>query len=179
MRSSSKVLFAILSVISISSAYADKGQGDITFKGSIIDAPCSISFQDANQTVQLGQISKVALINSGSSVARDFSITLEQCDASVLTKKANVKFTGTLASGSTELLAVSTAAGDVGIGLTDEMGNKIAINGTGYNSAPLHVGDNELKFKAMLKTVSGTTGTTPTVNESAFTGVAHFTLDYI
>lgn len=46
---------------------ADQGHGKVTFTGSIIDAPCSISPDSIDQTVSLGQISNAALANSGTS----------------------------------------------------------------------------------------------------------------
>ncbi|MDR1845014.1 MAG: type 1 fimbrial protein [Citrobacter amalonaticus] len=174
-----KVFLALVIGASITSGAvmaANQGQGTITFKGSIIDAPCSISFQDANQTVELGQISKVGLLNSGSSVPRDFSITLEQCDVSAVGKKAKIAFTGISAANSTDLLAVSASAGDVGVAITDELANSIAINGTGWDSQPLVAGDNVLRFKAMLKTTSVAK---PTINEGDFTGRANFALTYL
>ena len=41
---------------------ADQGHGKVTFTGSIIDAPCSISPDSIDQTVSLGQISNACLL---------------------------------------------------------------------------------------------------------------------
>lgn len=40
---------------------ADQGHGKVNFIGSIIDAPCSIAPESLDQTVDLGQVSNVAL----------------------------------------------------------------------------------------------------------------------
>ncbi|MGP2706387.1 fimbrial protein, partial [Serratia marcescens] len=61
---------------------ADQGHGKVTFTGSIIDAPCSISPETVDQTVDMGQVSNVALKNGGKSAPRQFDIKLEQCDNS-------------------------------------------------------------------------------------------------
>ncbi len=36
---------------------ADQGHGKVTFKGAIIEAPCSIAPESIDQTIELGQIS--------------------------------------------------------------------------------------------------------------------------
>ncbi|MDH1321666.1 type 1 fimbrial protein, partial [Enterobacter bugandensis] len=38
-----------------------QGHGTVTFKGAIIEAPCSIAADSVDQTVQLGQVSSAAL----------------------------------------------------------------------------------------------------------------------
>ncbi len=73
-----------LGMASVANA-ADEGQGKITFTGSIVDAPCSITAGSADQTIPLGAISNIALAANGGtgvSAAQPFSIelvnTLEQ-----------------------------------------------------------------------------------------------------
>ena len=73
-----------LGMASVANA-ADQGQGKITFTGSIVDAPCSITAGSADQTIPLGAISNIALAANGGtgvSAAQPFSIelvnTLEQ-----------------------------------------------------------------------------------------------------
>ncbi|MBU5899673.1 fimbrial protein, partial [Vibrio cholerae O1] len=72
---------------------ADQGHGKVNFIGSIIDAPCSIAPESIDQTVDLGQVSNVALKNGGSSNPRSFDIKLEQCDTTTL-KSVSTTFTG-------------------------------------------------------------------------------------
>ncbi|WP_455817197.1 fimbrial protein [Pseudomonas cerasi] len=74
------ILAAFVALGSISMVHAaDQGHGKITFTGSIIDAPCSISPESIDQTVELGQISNIALKDGGKSTPKFFSIKLENC----------------------------------------------------------------------------------------------------
>lgn len=91
------VMALVLAFSTVSGAQAaDQGHGKVTFTGSIIDAPCSITPQSIDQTVDLGQISKEALLSGGKSTPRNFSIGLENCSfGSPATKnKVQVTFTG-------------------------------------------------------------------------------------
>ncbi|QCR35763.1 fimbrial protein [Nissabacter sp. SGAir0207] len=61
-------------------ALADAGQGEgkITFKGVVIDAPCSISPDSVDMEVNLGEVSTDAL-KSGTSAPISFDIKLQDC----------------------------------------------------------------------------------------------------
>lgn len=61
---------------------ANQGQGVVNFKGTVIDAPCGIAPESADQTIDFGQISKTHLENSGISVKKDVDIKLVNCDLS-------------------------------------------------------------------------------------------------
>lgn len=63
-------------------AAGSQGHGTVHFKGEIIDAPCSISPDTADQTVDLGQVSNSALKDNGKSVPVPFNIKLQNCDVS-------------------------------------------------------------------------------------------------
>lgn len=88
--------------------------GTVNFKGSIIDAPCSIMGGDANQTVDLGQISNSVLAAGGvgtRSPLVDFTIKLTGCGSAA--KTARVTFAATADTANANLLAV-TGGGDGG-----------------------------------------------------------------
>lgn len=57
-----------------------KGQGKVTFNGTVVDAPCGIDAQSADQSIEFGQVSKVLLNNGGSSTPKNFDIKLTDCD---------------------------------------------------------------------------------------------------
>ncbi len=57
------VVFAF-SLCSVANA-ADQGQGVVNFKGTVIDAPCGIAPESADQTIDFGQISKSHLTAGG------------------------------------------------------------------------------------------------------------------
>lgn len=67
-------LAAMITLVVSHFANADQGHGKVKFTGSIIDAPCSINPESVDQTVDLGQISNVALQNGGKSTPRPFSL---------------------------------------------------------------------------------------------------------
>ncbi|WP_129741275.1 fimbrial protein, partial [Escherichia coli] len=57
-----------------------QGQGEVTFKGTVVDAPCGIETQSAKQEIDFGQISKSFLQEGGESQPKDLNIKLVNCD---------------------------------------------------------------------------------------------------
>ncbi|HDI5876675.1 TPA: fimbrial protein, partial [Escherichia coli] len=87
---------------------ANQGQGVVNFKGTVIDAPCGIDPDSADQTIDFGQISKSHLDADGISVKKDLNIKLVNCEPN---KSVKVTFSGaTIASAANEL----GTAGDTG-----------------------------------------------------------------
>ncbi|HID9895597.1 TPA: fimbrial protein [Serratia marcescens] len=150
---------------------ADQGQGKVTFKGSIIDAPCSISSKTANQEVDLGSISNVALKNSGKSTAVDFSIDLEQCDFPT-SKTVKATFTGASSPVNTSLLGITGTASGAGVVIT--YGGKPVKLGQATTAQTLNPGNNTLHFAAYLQGEGASAAIVP----GNFTAVADFTLAY-
>lgn len=152
----------------------DQGHGKITFTGSIIDAPCSISADSIDQTVDLGQVSDVALkanSNTGTSVPRNFEIKLENCDITTL-KTVTTTFAGV--DGATDgSLAITGTAQGASIVLSNRSGDDIKL-GEATEPHTLLEGDNTLLFSAYLKG----DGADATVTPGDFTAVADFTLAY-
>ncbi|MEM7862902.1 fimbrial protein [Morganella morganii] len=155
----------------------DHGHGKVTFKGAIIDAPCSISPDSIDQTVELGQISNMALVGGGKSTPRPFDINLENCNVEKLAKKGvKLTFTGAAASfddQNTTLGIVGTGAG-AGVQITDGSGEVIKL-GTATPLQGIQNGYNTLRFSAYLK---GNGGDIDTITAGEFSSVADFTLSY-
>ncbi|HDR2651964.1 type 1 fimbrial protein [Enterobacter asburiae] len=149
---------------------ADQGHGKVTFTGSIIDAPCSISPDSIDQTVSLGQISNAALANSGTSTPRNFEIKLENC-TDVTAKTVTTTFTGAEGATAGSLGITGTAKG-ASIILTNGDGKQIEL-GKASDGHSLQDGNNTLLFSAYLQGDSGVTATT-----GDFTAIADFTLAY-
>ena len=82
---------------------ANQGQSFVNFKGTVIDAPCGIDPDSADQTIDFGQISKSHLKNDGISVKKDLDIKLVNCDFTDPTAKktVSVTFSGTPVNGHT------------------------------------------------------------------------------
>ncbi|AIJ06761.1 major fimbrial subunit MrfA [Edwardsiella piscicida] len=57
------VMLGLVAATTSGAAFAaTEGSGTVTFKGAIIDAPCSITPDTTDQTVNLGQVSSNALL---------------------------------------------------------------------------------------------------------------------
>ncbi|QKN79769.1 fimbrial protein [Scandinavium goeteborgense] len=152
----------------------DQGHGQITFTGSIIDAPCSISPESQDQTVPLGEISSAALKDGGTSTAVPFTIDLDNCDTSGLTDKTvSVTFTGAASDVGTNLLALNGDAKGAGIGIKDVAGNDIVL-GTATDPQNVNDSNNQLHFSAFLQGDNASGAIIP----GGFTSVAQFTLAY-
>ncbi|EIM8480851.1 fimbrial protein [Serratia marcescens] len=156
-------------------AVQDQGHGKITFNGAIIDAACSISPESIDQTVELGQISKVALKDSGTSTPRNFAIELENCEfGEDEANKVQVTFTGMEANGSNGLLGITGTAKGAGVAIVDSSGKKVTL-GEPTKAQELQNGNNTLNFSAYLQG-EGASGAAVVAGD--FQAVADFTLAY-
>lgn len=147
--------------------------GVINFKGSVVDTPCGIAPESADQSIDFGQISKAQLEASGISVKKNLDIKLVNCDVTsveALTKGVSVTFNGTTVAGATTEL-----------GTTGKTGTAIVINGQdgkdvefGTQGAATKLsGDQTLRYTTWVKKATG-----GTLAEGDFTSVANFSLSY-
>ncbi|MEG5552306.1 fimbrial protein [Enterobacter wuhouensis] len=177
----SKVLLAVAIAFSISSVAnaAGEGNGKVTFTGSIIDAPCSITPESIDQTVELGQISKVALQDGGKSTPRNFSIDLEDCSFGTPATKNKVQltFTGMESAAGNGLLGITGTASGASVAITSGDGQLITL-GTPTSEQILQDGNNTLSFAAYVQGDTDGTGESATITEGDFQAVADFTLAY-
>ncbi|BFO09101.1 type 1 fimbrial protein [Serratia rubidaea] len=151
---------------------ASQGQGTVTFKGSIIDAPCSIVPDSADQTVDIGQVSSKVLQGGGTSSPQQFNIKLDGCALDTI-KAVTAAFSG-IADGNNLALQGGTAAG-ASIVIQDKTGKAIKINdATGSSPYTLTDGSNNLQFSAFLQG----NGASTAVKTGDFTSVASFVLAY-
>lgn len=175
------VVSSLMAMGAAHAAAKDQGHGEIKFKGSIIDAPCSITADSANQTIDLGEVSNVALksggTNDGQSIHTPFTIKLEQCDTSGAGAK-NVKITFTSATPSSfdpKLIGFdgsSTATG-ASIVVTDKAGKTLALDKSSSGQTLID-GTNNLDFYAFLQ--GG--GASATITPGSFAAAANFVLEY-
>lgn len=157
-----------------------QGHGTVNFKGEIIKAPCSITADTAEQTVDLGQVSSSALKAGGKSTPKNFSIKLEDCDVTGLKNKTvTATFTGKNASfdATSTLLALSGTASGAGIAITDNNNSAVKLGSpsTAYTFTDAST-EGELLFSAYLQGAADNS-TNPIV-AGEFTSVANFTLAY-
>ncbi|MEQ5622029.1 fimbrial protein [Providencia rettgeri] len=173
-------------MISSSALAVDQGHGKVTFKGEIIDAPCSISADSVDQTVELGQISNSILANGGASSPKQFTIELEDCvfpnNAGVkYNDKVKITFSGASAKFNPKLLGVTglisndDSVGNVGIQITDTQGMPIDMGVSTSQDHQLQEGSNTLQYSAFMR------GANVAVDEiplGKFEGITNFTLAY-
>ncbi|WP_129544234.1 fimbrial protein [Serratia sp. 1D1416] len=158
---------------------ADQGHGKVTFTGSVVDAPCSIHPDSIDQTIPLGQISNAALKNGSTSIARPFSIKLENCTfGTPATKnKVTVTFTGSESDAVAGLLATTGQAKGVAVAITDNSGGVVKL-GKATKEQQLQEGSNTLSFAAYVQGAAGTKDKPAVITEGDFQSVADFTLAY-
>lgn len=176
-----KTMLAAVVFIGVSSvAHAvvkDQGHGTVTFTGSIIDAPCSITPETIDQTVDLGQVSNVALKDGGKSTPRNFQIDLENCElVTTGTGKNNMvslTFTGMESSAGNGRLGITGTAQGASIAITDGAGTVIEL-GKPTQAQSLQSGNNTLSFSAYLQGDNASGGIVP----GNFQSIADFTLAY-
>ncbi|QCT86614.1 fimbrial protein [Escherichia sp. E4742] len=147
---------------------ANQGQGVVNFKGTVINAPCGIAPESADQSIDFGQISKSHLNADGISVKKNLSIKLVNCEPD---KSVAVTFSGaTIAGAQTEL----GTAGDTGTAVViSGQDGKLVSFGTAGAAQKLKTGDNILNYSSWVKKATG-----GTVKEGDFTAVANFNLTY-
>ncbi|QIT53728.1 type 1 fimbrial protein (plasmid) [Escherichia coli] len=172
-----KVIIATMlaSTVSFGVNAANQGQGVINFKGTVIDAPCGIAQESADQTINFGQISKTHLNADGISVKKDLDIKLVNCDATEIGKLTNgvkVSFTGTTINGQNQELGTT---GDTGtaIVVSAANGSLVSFDGTADSATKVKEGDNTLRYSTWVKKATG-----GTLKEGDFTAVANFNLAY-
>lgn len=165
--------FATVAVLSASSAFAADGQ--VNFKGEIIDSACTVvNSVSSPLDVTLGQVAKTAFTGAGSTAAATgFTLQLKDCPATV--SSATVKFDGAAVSGDNSVLALTDEAGvatGVGIQLSDASNTVLPLF-TASSAYPLSSTEtNDLNFVARY------IATSATVTAGPANSVASFTVNY-
>lgn len=165
-----------MALVSFGANAANQGQGVVNFKGTVINAPCGIAPESADQSIDFGQISKAHLNADGISVKKNLDIKLVNCDAATevgaLTKGVKVSFTGTALGSNANELGTS---GDTGtaVVVSEASGNLVSFDGTAGSPIKLQAGDNTLRYSTWVKKATG-----GNLKEGDFTAVANFNLTY-
>ena len=181
---------AAMAVVSFGANAADtvapsQGSGQVNFKGTVIDAPCGIETQSANQTIDFGQISKLFLENGGTTQPKDLDIKLVNCDITNFKKAAtpggaaktgtvSLTFAGVPAGNASDMLK-TVGETNTAIVVLNPHGSRVKFDGkTSTGPSNLVDGDNTLHFTTyVMKDDSGNS-----VKEGAFSAVANFNLTY-
>jgi len=170
------MLVTVMALGSISMANAanaaNQGSGSVTFKGSIIDAPCSIEPESLDQTVKLGDIASAQLKDGGKSTPQGFLIKLVGCDVKTATTMTTT-FTGAESEAAPGLLAMKGSARGASIAINDVDGKLLKL-GTPSKEQEITNGQTTLRFSANLQGDGASAAVTP----GEFSSVADFTLAY-
>lgn len=150
----------------------NSGHGTVHFKGEIIDAPCSISPDSADQTVDLGQVSNASLKDGGESAPVSFSIKLQNCSIDKY-KAVTATWSGTEDTNQTGVWGISGTASGAGIVLRDASEKQIKL-GEETAKTTLTANDTTIAMSAFLKGDGDKIDVVP----GAFTGAADFVLAY-
>lgn len=157
---------------------AEQGQGVVNFKGTVVDSPCGIAAESADQSVDFGQISKATLSNGGTSTQKTLDIKLTKCDVAALTKGVQVTFTGNTVSSvdkegaSTPVATELATSGPTNTAIVINNGSDIKF-GTASDFIPVAEGNNTVQFQTWVKQATG-----KAVTAGDFTAVANFSLSY-
>ncbi|MBD2791283.1 fimbrial protein [Xenorhabdus szentirmaii] len=144
------------------------GGGKITFTGTVVNAPCNISPESIDQTINFGVLSQ-SLLNKGNETSRSVKIVLTECDTETY-KKAKVTFSG--ANYDSKELLMSGSAKNVAVRLTGLDGDVVLDQPS--KAFNLSKNTNELNFMAFAKKASGESDVTP----GEFSGTTTFTMQY-
>ena len=157
-----------------------QGQGKVTFNGTVVDAPCSISQKSADQSIDFGQLSKSFLEAGGVSKPMDLDIELVNCDITAFkggngAQKGTVKlaFTGPIVNGHSDELDTNGGTGTAIV--VQGAGKNVVFDGSEGDANTLKDGDNVLHYTAIVKKSSANNAQ---VTEGAFSAVATFNLSY-
>ncbi|HAW0905892.1 TPA: type 1 fimbrial protein [Escherichia coli] len=155
-------------------ANANQGQGQVNFKGTVIDAPCGIASESADQTIDFGQVSKAHLTNGGTSQHKNVDIKLVNCELADNKKNVTITFSGS-SVGSDKLDELGTSGGTgTAIKMSTATGDLVKFDGsTAVGSYNLNAGDNIMRYSAWVQKASN-----GTVTEGDFAAVANFNLTY-
>ena len=161
-------------IVSLAHA-ADQGHGSVTFRGAIIEAPCSIDPDSIDQKVELGEVANVVLNNGGMSLPKHFQIKLKNCSTTTLSS-VTTTFTG--AEGKDGKLAITGSASGAGIVLLNGDNSRIKL-GTPTKAQTIQNGSNTLNFTAYLQG-DGQSGDDKSnaIVPGEFNSITDFTLAY-
>ncbi|HFE3548624.1 TPA: fimbrial protein [Escherichia coli] len=157
-----------MALVSFGANAANQGQGVVNFKGTVIDAPCGIAPESADQSIDFGQISKSHLENDGISVKKDLNIKLVNCEPNNTVK---VTFTGATIDGAVNELGTAGNTGTAVV-ISGQNGKLVQFGSEGAAQS-LKEGENTLHYSSWVKKATG-----GTVKEGDFTAVANFNLTY-
>nr|WP_314419749.1 fimbrial protein [uncultured Erwinia sp.] len=161
-------MMLMLAYSSGASAAGNNGYGNISIRGVVIDAPCSVAPGDEDLQVNFGQVASAALSNGRTSAEQSFSIRLLRCSPQIR-DQVRIMFSGNTFSDG--LYKPGNTDTSFGIGIRDAQGGPV-VNGQPVAWQDLVDGNNALRFSAFLK------GREKTITPGEFQAQVLFYLEY-
>ena len=167
---------AFTSLISANVQAADQGSGKITFKGIVIDAPCSIAPDSVDKQIDLGEVTTAVINANGKATAVPVDINLENCQLDAADEtltpvtKVDITFSSTATDASDNSLMSNTFAGgaqNVGVRLLDNAESPITLGAKQEVTLLEGSSTQTLHFKAQMEVASGKTATAGQVESTA------------
>ncbi|EAM8425032.1 type 1 fimbrial protein [Salmonella enterica] len=155
-----------LGLMSMNTMAAGVNSGKVSFKGTVVDTPCSLAPDENGEDVKVnfGQLS-LSQLNAGHQTTQNFVINLNDCD--LTGKTAGITFDAVDTDAAKTLINASGTASNLGIGIQGiTFGTEKALTGT-------HDGDNALQFTAFAKKAAATD-----VTAGNFDAVSTFVISY-
>ncbi len=150
------------------SSYGFAYDGTVNFKGSVVDAPCSISVETKDQLVEFGAVASTGFTGVGSTVTtKKFPIVLENCAVGTYTK-TSIRFDATPDGEHIKLTPDIGVAKGVAVQLLYPDGSPVLL---GYDSLStnLNNGSNTLQFGARYIQTAAAVTTGPANAQAQFT----------
>jgi major type 1 subunit fimbrin (pilin) len=169
------IIAATLAAAALTSVSAFAADGQVNFKGEIIDSACTVVNSVASPLdVQLGKVTKSAFTQAGDkTAATKFTLQLTGCPDTV--SSATVKFDGTSVNGDNSILALTQGAGvatGVGIQLSDDSNTVLPLFAASKAYSLKSTGTNSLDFVARY--ISTAADVTPGLANAT----ANFSINY-
>lgn len=164
-----------MTLITFGAQAANQGQGVVNFKGTVIDAPCGIAPESADQSIDFGQLSKAHLAANGVSKSQALDIKLVNCVLKAAPAKNLVKvaFTGTTNGANLNELGTSGNTGTAIVVSEQGSTTGVKFDGTAGKTTSLSGTSQTLHYSTWVKKATG-----GTVTEGDFSAVANFNLIY-
>lgn len=150
---------------------ANASDGQVEFKGSVVESACSIAPEYSDQSIDFGKISKGHLTNGGISEMKPFEIQLLHCDTTALQNGVTVTFSGQPVDSSAPTEFATNGTTNTAV-VISAYGKNVEVNNP-TAAIKLGKGENTLHFTSWVKAANG-----KTVAEGDFNLISNFTLDY-
>lgn len=156
-------------------AIATAADKEIDFFGTVVNRPCNIEPQSADQVVEMDTVIVKTLYRYGHSNPVPFSIKLTDCKTAVY-QSVNVTFSGTEDPELPGKLAINNGTNGAAIALFDGKGTDIDLN-QATSAVALQDGATVLNFTAYVQGHPSAIQN-KTITEGEFSSVANFVLAY-